>query len=96
MSLKNLMLLLAVGGVGVALYRTAKEAGLRIASGHADAEELAPFPNLGEPSNVTPLANAGIGPSDVFGQRDLLARPSGDEQQSDQIRPGLPDFARGA
>lgn len=94
MALKTLTLLLAVTGIGVTLYRM----GQRPAAGGAAGawQPSASTLNFGEKLQDMQLANAGMGSAANANNEDLLASPRADEQQSEDIKPGLPDFARGA
>jgi hypothetical protein len=100
MALRTFTLLLAATGIGLALYRM----GPRPAAGEGPSlspspegeEAQRPTPNFGERLQNMQLANAGIGSAAGDDHEDLLAPPTPDEQQSEDIKPGLPDFARGA
>jgi hypothetical protein len=104
MALRTLTFLLAASGLAVAVYklgeRSARERGNGLAYDDPHNDALAPLdvsnPNLGEQLQDMKLANAGVGSAANERNEDLLTPPRGDEQQSDAIKPGLPDFARGA
>jgi hypothetical protein len=53
-------------------------------------------PNQGEHLQDLGLADAGLGRTADDSHEDLLTPPRPEDQQSDDIKPGLPDFARGA
>jgi hypothetical protein len=61
-----------------------------------DAASAADTPNQGEQLQDRKLANAGIGTETDDSHEDLLTPPRPEDQQRDAIKPGLPDFARGA
>lgn len=97
MALKTLTWLLAGAGIGMAVYRMGRRpADAGAAAALPPAQPLASSPNLGERMQGMHLANAGMGSAANADNEDLLAPPRADEQQSDDIKPGLPDFARGA
>lgn len=100
MALKTLTLVLAATGIGMALYRMGQRPGAEVApapqSPAADPEPLGSSPNFGEKLQDMNLANAGMGSAANVDNEDLLASPRADEQQREDIKPGLPDFARGA
>lgn len=105
MALKTLTLLLAATGIGVALYRMGQQrpaaAETSADDGDVLASEPSPLlnaskPNFGEQLQDMQLANAGMGTGGDAPNEDLLSPPRADEQQAEEIRPGLPDFARGA
>lgn len=104
MALKTLTFLLTATGLAVAAYKlgeqSARQNGNALPSGESDTDALAPLdvsnPNLGEQLQDMKLTNAGISSAANQTNEDLLTAPLGDEQQSDLIKPGLPDFARGA
>ncbi|MBL0727199.1 hypothetical protein [Piscinibacter sp. HJYY11] len=105
MALKTLTLLLAATGIGVALYRMGQQRSATQDSSADDGDTLAAEPspllsaskpNFGEQLQDMQLANAGMGAAGNSPNEDLLSPPRADEQQTEEIRPGLPDFARGA
>lgn len=112
MALKTLTFLLAAGGAAYALYRLGQppaseaDAGGASAALGESADELAaanmslpnslPTPNEGERLQEMKLVNVGIGSAGDTSEEDLLAPRRGDAQQTESIKPGLPDFARGA
>jgi hypothetical protein len=104
MALRTLTFLLAATGVAVAVYklgeRSARESGNSANYDDPHSDALAPLdvsnPNLGEQLQDMKLSNTGMGSGANERNEDLLTPPRGDEQQSDTIKPGLPDFARGA
>jgi hypothetical protein len=93
MVLRSLSLVLAATGIALAFYRLGQQS--TPASGPEDSLEP-PDANTGERLQDLKLANAGMGVSPDDVHEDLLTPPRGDEPQSDTIRPGLPDFWRGA
>lgn len=95
MALKTLALLLAATGVAVALYKRREQPALE-SDDASDTLQAGATPNLGEQLQDMKLANAGLGSMADADHEDLLSPPRGDEQQSEAIKPGLPDFARGA
>lgn len=60
------------------------------------ARPTAAMPNEGERLQELKLVNVGIGSAGDTSEEDLLAPRRGEAQQSEAIKPGLPDFARGA
>ncbi len=110
MAIKTLSLLLAVGGIAAAFYRAgqrsvhtgASSSALTGSSAGLDEASRAPLgsataaTNPGERLQDLKLANAGLGSSANEDNEDLLAPPRGEDQQAENIKPGLPDFARGA
>ena len=108
MAIKSLTLLLAVGGLAAAFYRAGQRSAqpdgtsaLPASAGLDDANReplgsATSAANPGERLQDLKLANAGLGSSANDDNEDLLAPPRGEEQQSENIKPGLPDFARGA
>lgn len=93
MALKSLSLLLAATGIAVTFYRLGRQS--TVATGPQDTLEP-PGANTGERLQDLTLANAGMGVSPDDVHEDLLTPPRGDDPQSDTVRPGLPDFWRGA
>ncbi|HEY0818493.1 MAG TPA: hypothetical protein VGD46_06925 [Rhizobacter sp.] len=96
MALRTFTLLLAAGA-GLALYRMVQRPGATEGASPSPARgEADPTPTFGERLQNMQLANAGIGSAASDDHEDLLAPPTPEEQQSEDIKPGLPDFARGA
>lgn len=92
MALKTLTLLFAASGIAAVFYRAGQRAALAGPEPQADDPSLDP----GERKQDLQLANAGMGTNANEHNEDLLTPPRGDEQQAENIKPGLPDFARGA
>jgi hypothetical protein len=103
MALTKFAFLLAGAAAATALYRMSQRPSLDTSasgdSGERGADEFSPLDaaplNQGQRLQDLQLVGTGIGGANAHNE-DLLTPPRGDEQQSETIKPGLPDFARGA
>lgn len=96
MAIKTLALLLVATGMATALYRQARRHAPQTATpGSAATARPAPADAGGHLPDLS-LDTAGLDTGGTSDHEDLLTPPQGAAQQSPNIRPGLPDFARGA
>jgi len=94
MPLKTFSLLLAAVGIGTTLYQLGRRMPLGTgapSTGPAAASAV----DQGEQLQGLKLASADTNTA-TPGHDDLLTPPPGEEQQLDEVKPGLPDFWRGA